>query len=381
MTLTDREMIERAALLAAVEATSHDAIVAISDRGLILSFNPAAERLFGLTEDEARGRNVKMLMPQPYQHDHDGYMARYLATGEKRIIGIGRIVSGLRRDGSTFPMELAVGEARIAERPMFVGFVRDLSQIEREHRRVAELQSELFHVSRLGEMGQMAAGLAHEVNQPLAAIMNYTEAGRQMLGLDAREATIRDILDKIEKQAARAAEIIRRLRAFIEKRDVERCDQNLNGLIEEALALALVGAKARDVRAKLDLALKTPPVHVDGVQIQQVLVNLMRNAMDATENQVRREMWVHSSLAPDGFVTVTVGDNGPGVDPGVAKRLFEAFVTTKRVGMGVGLAIARQIVEAHGGRIWAEPSTGGGAKFSFTLPLAACAQAKGAGLE
>lgn len=375
----DREFIERSAILAAIEDSSLDAIITIAEHAQIRSFNPAAERLFGYLEHEVKGRNVKLLMPPPYRDEHDGYMRRYLATGEKRIIGIGRIVTGRRRDESTFPMELSVGETSVDGHPIFVGFIRDLSEIAREHRRVAELQNELFHVSRLGEMGQMAAGLAHEVNQPLAAVMNFAEAGKQIIGFaenlqDAGEA-LSGILEKIEKQAARAAEIIRRLQAFIEKRNIARSYEDINVLIEESLALALVGTRRRDVRVELALAPKLPRVFVDGVQIQQVLVNLMRNALDAMENQPHREILVATGLEEPGFVSITVADNGPGIDPSIAGRLFEAFVTTKRAGMGVGLAISRQIVEAHRGRLWCETEPGKGARFRFTIPLTAEGQA------
>ena len=373
MTDIEKDFRDRAALLAAIEETSLDAIITITDHGLIRSFSPAAEKLFGSSKAEVMGQNVKILMPPSYAHHHDGYMQRYLATGERRIIGIGRIVSGQRRDGSTFPMELAVGETKIDGSRVFVGFVRDLTQMEREHRRVAELQSELFHVSRLGEMGQMTSGLAHEVNQPLAAIMNYAEAGRQLArpddqARDPRLAVV-DIFDRIERQAARAAEIVKRLRAFVEKRQAERNIEDLNVLIEEAVALALVGMSSRNVRVHFALGPKRSRVYVDGVQIQQVLVNLLRNALDAMEGQPTREITLSADLATPGFIRVSVADSGPGIDPDVASKLFEAFVTTKRTGMGVGLAISRQIIEAHGGRIWCERAAGPGAIFRFTLPL------------
>ena len=373
MTDIEKDFRDRVALLAAIEETSLDAIITITDHGLIRSFNPAAEKLFGFSKAEVMGQNVSILMPPSYAHDHDGYMQHYLATGERRIIGIGRIVTGQRRDGSTFPMELSVGETKLDGSPVFVGFVRDLTQMEREHRRVAELQSELFHVSRLGEMGQMTSGLAHEVNQPLAAIMNYAEAGRQVARPDdpARDPTLAvvDIFDKIEKQAARAAEIVKRLRAFVEKREFERNVEDLNVLIQEAVALALVGMSSRNVRVHFAFGPKHSPVYVDGVQIQQVLVNLLRNALDAMEGQPTREITLSADLATPGFIRVSVADSGPGIDPDVASKLFEAFVTTKRTGMGVGLAISRQIIEAHGGRIWCERAAGPGAIFRFTLPL------------
>jgi len=160
----------REAQLRAILDTVPDAMVTIDQGGAIQSFSNAAERLFGYRADEAVGRNVSMLMPPPYREQHDGYLSRYIVTGEARIIGTGRVVVGLRKDGSTFPMELSVGETRSRDRRLFVGFVRDLTERQESERRLHELQGELLHASRLSELGQMASALAHEVNQPLTAM-------------------------------------------------------------------------------------------------------------------------------------------------------------------------------------------------------------------
>lgn len=360
---------ERAALLEAVARTSPEAVITIDDRGTVRSFNPAASRLFGWTEAEMLGRNVKTLMPPHFREQHDGYIGRYLETGERRIIGIGRVVAGERKDGATFPMELSVGEALVDGHRLFVGFVRDLSEVERTNRRVQELQADLFHVSRLSEMGQVASGLAHEVNQPLAAIVNYAQAARQIAGGDG-EGALGGVLSKIEAQATRAAEIVRRLRAFVGKHETERRAENLNVVVEEALALSLVGAAGRQARVRLALAPDTPYVWIDRVQIQQVLVNLVRNAIDAQGGWAQGRVTVASVRDGEGFVRITVSDEGPGIAPEIADRLFKAFVTTKEDGMGVGLSICRSIVEAHGGRIWHAAAPGGGAEFAFTVPVA-----------
>jgi two-component system sensor kinase FixL len=361
---------ESTALLQAVINTSPDAIVTIDGRAIIQSFNPAAEALFGYSQDEVLGQNVKMLMPPHFREQHDNYLAHYRETGETRIIGIGRVVAGQRKDGSTFPIELFVGETRVDGEQVFVGFIRDLTLLQRESRRVQELQSKLFHVSRLGEMGQVASGLAHEVNQPLAAIMNYAQAGRKLAAADeSPNSPIPSIFAKIEQQARRAGDIIKRLRGFVERREIERQRADLHVLIEEALALALVGPAGRDVRVQLVLMANPPSVFIDRIQIQQVLVNLVRNAIDAMEGMPRREITIASAPEGANLMRVSVSDTGRGISQTVADRLFDSFVTTKQDGLGVGLSISRTIVEAHGRAIWFESNHPTGVTFHFTLPV------------
>lgn len=356
----------RIALLAAMEQASLDAIVTIDAQGIVLSFNPAAERLFGYSEVEVVGKNVSILMPAHLRAEHDGHIRRYLDTGEKRIIGIGRVVAGEKKDGSVFPLELSVGEARTGEAPVFVGFIRDLSQIESQQRRVQELQLELFHASRLNEMEKLASSLAHEISQPLAAIINYVQALQQRLGHNADVVT--DIPERIEAQAQRAAEIVKRLRGFVDGHEGVRRFEDLRNVIEEALALALVGPASAAVRVRLDLERKLGDVEIDRVQIQQVLVNLLRNAVEAMDRAPYRQVSLTCARDTCGFVRISVSDTGPGLAPDIAPRLFEAFATTKANGMGVGLSICKTIVENHGGRIWYEPNEKGGATFHFTLP-------------
>ena len=176
----------RAAHLASILDSIPDAMIVIDEHGLIQSFSSAAERLFGHTAADALGKNVKMLMPSPYREDHDGYLDRYMRTGERRIIGIGRVVVGQRHDGSTFPMELAVGEMHVRDRRFFTGFIRDLTERQQTEARLQELQSELVHMSRLTAMGEMASALAHELNQPLSAIANYMKGSRRLLARPLR---------------------------------------------------------------------------------------------------------------------------------------------------------------------------------------------------
>jgi two-component system, LuxR family, sensor kinase FixL len=351
--------------------TVPDAIVVIDERGVVQSFSPAAERLFGYAGREVVGRNVSMLMPAPYKEAHNAYLERYLKTGERRIIGIGRVVVGLRKNGETFPMELQVAEFGRAGSRFFTGFVRDLTEQQAAKRRIQDLQAELLHASRLSVMGQMASTMAHELNQPLTAVVNYLEAARHLLENGPRSAErIGGLIGRAIGQAERAGAVIRQLRQFVGKGETERRPESLNKLVEEALALALVGARQTGVRVSLDLDNALPPVLADGVQIQQVILNLVRNAVEAMEEGERRELAIATRpRAGDGIAEVTVADSGPGIAPELADRLFRPFVTTKKTGMGLGLSICRDIVAAHHGELTAAPNPTGGTVFRLTLPM------------
>ena len=366
----EHELRETAERLRSILALVPDAIVIIDEHGLIEVFAAAAERLFGWTAAEVRGRNVSMLMPPPYHEQHDSYLRRYLETGERRIIGIGRIVVGRRRDGSTFPMELAVGEMSVGGRRLFTGFVRDLTEHQLAEKRLQTLQSELLHVSRLSAMGEMAAALAHELNQPLTAVINWTQAAVRLLEQPDSQAKALEFMEKAIGQANRAGQIIRRLRNFIGKGESEHSLEDINKTVEEASALALVGAQEHGVRATLELGADLPPVLIDKVQIQQVLINLVRNAREALTTVERRVLIISTAALEDGAVEVRVADSGPGLAPEVAAQLFQPFVTTKEKGMGIGLSISRSIIDNHGGRLQATPNPGGGVVFSFTLRAA-----------
>lgn len=396
----------REAHLRSILETVPDAMVVIDEHGHILSFSAAAERMFGFSEDDVLGENVSMLMPSPDRERHDSYLERYMRTGERRIIGIGRVLTARHRDGATFPIELSVGEARIGDDRVFTGFVRDLTERQEAELRVHDLQSVLAHVQRVSEMGTLATSLAHELNQPLTAIANYVETARDLLEKSAENiltireamddatidgssttpglleenaetiAVVREALDECASQSVRAGQIVRRLRDFISRGESERRIESLQRLITEASALALVGAGDQNVEVDVRLDPVADRVLVDRIQIQQVLLNLIRNAIEAMEDSPVRRLLIYSEREANGLIRIAVADSGPGLAPDVAKHLFEAFRSTKESGMGLGLSISATIVAAHGGRIWAEPSKLGGTAFHFTVIDADSEEAK-----
>jgi len=362
---------EREAHLQSVLDTVPDAMIVIDTRGIMQSFSATAEKLFGYSAHEVVGSNVSVLMPQPYASQHDGFLARYLATGEKRIIGIGRVVVGRRKDGSTFPMELAVGEMRSGDRRFFTGFVRDLTERQQTQQRLQDLQAELIFMSRFSALGEMASTLAHELNQPLTAVASYLNGARRLLdgGKGEDVPLVRGAIESAAEQALRAGQIIKRLREFVARGEGERRGEHVQKLIEEAGALALVGAKESGARVSFTFDPHVQLVMVDKVQIQQVILNLIRNALEAMEEVERRELVVATRSVDAETVEVSVMDTGPGIAPEIADKLFQPFMTTKRHGMGVGLSISRTIVEAHGGRLWAESNPEGGTIFRLTLRI------------
>lgn len=372
--ITDRRAAEdmikwRESHLRSILSTVPDAMVVIDEAGIILSFSATAQSLFGYAEAEVVGRNVKLLMPSPDRERHDDYLSRYLTTGERRIIGTGRVVFATRKNGTTFPIQLSIGEAADGTQRIFTGFIQDLTERRQTEAKLETLQSELIHISRVSAMGTMASTLAHELNQPITAIANYVEAIRDQLAEPDPDdfPMMREALDDTAKEAIRAGQIVRRLRDFVARGEVDKTVEKLPELINEASVLGLMGAREKGIRPVFDLDPYASPVLVDKVQIQQVLINLIRNACEAMSESSERDLVVASHIDQPGFVRVTVSDTGPGVSPEVAAQLFSAFITTKSEGMGLGLSICRTIVEANGGRIWMEPREGGGTHFHFTL--------------
>ncbi|MEX2479477.1 MAG: PAS domain S-box protein [Gammaproteobacteria bacterium] len=471
-----------------------DAIIIIDEHGVIETFNPAAERIFGYGEAEVAGRNVRLLMPEPDASQHDSYMRRYLAGGAPHIIGIGRQVLGRRKSGEVFPLELGVGELAGLEPRRFVGTIRDISarqaledalavreqelrqlfehapigvfaatlqghfvqvnpalsslvgysaaelrrmsvsdltlaedqdvlqaayrdvsqghkaecrcelrwrrhdqavihvslqavavagdgslvigqildrseqfRTERESRDMAE---RLAQVGRVTTLGEMASAIAHEINQPLTAISAYAQACRRLFEQPAPDQyLLRETLEAITSQALRAGDVVRRIRGFVTHHDSARESVDINDVVRAALEFADFDLRAHAVEVKADLAARLPPVLVDPIQIQQVCLNLIRNAIDAmaeTAPAVRRLSF--TTHARGDTVLVHCNDSGPGVAAEMRERLFEPFQTNKAEGMGMGLSISTSIVNAHGGSLRYVDEPAGGGTFTLVLP-------------
>jgi two-component system sensor kinase FixL len=355
-----------------------DAVILITHRGIVEAFNPAAVRLFGYPSEEILGRNVAMLMTDGDAKAHDAHLSRYARTGQAHIIGVGREVSARRRDGSVFPAFLSVGRISNADPPRFVGFLHDLtlrrqaiSALDEGREREIRTRERMLHVSRLATMGEIASGIAHELNQPLTAIANFAQAGSRLLAApNADLEDVRNALDQITAQALRAGKIIHHLRKLVGTRESQRELTDINELIEETQTLTLADARDHNVQVQLQLAADLPRLMLDRIQIQQVVLNLFRNAVDALSavSSGPRQLSIRTALNAEGDVTVTVADNGRGVTTEMLPTLFMPFSTNKPQGSGLGLAISRTIVEAHRGRLIYEANTPRGALFLLTLP-------------
>jgi two-component system sensor kinase FixL len=370
------------ALLHSIFDTAPDAILTIDEQGAIQSFSPAAERMFGYRAAEVIGRNVNMLMPEPYHSGHDGYLARYLTTGEKRIIGIGRTVIAQHKTGSTFPTELAVGEVRTGSEHIFTGFIRDISDRVAAEGRAENLQRELHHVGRLTAMGEIVSMIVHELNQPLTAIANFGEASKRLLEKGGEQSgRAVEFIEKSVRQAHRASEMIRRLRRFAARGAGEMEPMVVNEVVQDAVRLAVIGAADQGIQTNYEFAEGLPEITADRIQVQQVVVNLIRNAIDAmldpkAEREGDSHLTVRTGRDAEGAVEISVSDTGPGIAPEVAADLFAPFVTSKEGGMGIGLSVSKSIVEAHGGALWFEPNPGQGSRFVFTLAANKAADAR-----
>lgn len=349
-----------------------DAMIVIDSSGRIEVLNRAAIEIFGYSPEALLGRNISMLMPEPFRSEHDKFIHNYIVTGNARIIGIGREVSAMRRDGTVFPIELSVGEVQDESERRFVGIIRDISARKLFESEIRQQRDKLAHVTRLSTMGEMAAGIAHEVNQPLTAIATYSNACRRMLAsASADSQEINELLDKISTQALRAGEVIRRLRGFVKARegDLELC--TIADLVLEVVALAEVDAHSHGIELDMHLPDEDIRVVVDPVQIQQVLLNLVRNAIDSVDAEGTSNQNVSIRTFREGsHVVVEVVDSGQGVDESVREQLFTPFMTTKKDGMGLGLSISRSIIKAHKGALLFRENPGGGAIFNFSLPVA-----------
>ena len=368
--LGDQESLET--LMRSILASVPDAMIVIDEHGKMLAISAAAEKLFGYDAAAIAGENVSMLMTGADKAHHDTYINNYLQTGEKQIIGIGRIVQAKLANGEEIPVELKIGEAEIDGRRLFTGYIRDISEQQANAHRLAQMQVELANFSRLSAVGTMASAMAHELNQPLTAVANYLEAARDLLNTpDAETVTIvQEALGAAATQSIRAGQIVRRLRDYVSRGELDMRSVNLADVLEEAVSLAKVGIETQLARVIVRIPSDFPNVLADRLQLRQVIVNLVRNAIEALSETTNPQVWIRVSKTVTQEAEILIEDNGPGFEGGVDQSPFDAFYSSKPGGMGLGLSICQTIMEAHGTRIILDKADTGGAAFSFTLRLA-----------
>ncbi|HSI19463.1 MAG TPA: PAS domain S-box protein [Sphingomonas sp.] len=373
------ERVEREAALKAREAQLRSVLeaapspmVVTDGNAIILEFSPAAERLWGYAADEVLGRSA---LPLIAPEDHARFtrvVTRQPPPEDSNPVRPAAAATAIAKDGTRLSIEVYYGHARTPSGYLITLFCHDVSERLAAEQRFAELSAELNHVARQSAMSELAADLAHELNQPLSATANFLAAARMLIDQGEDGPRVGDLLRMAEEQTLRSGEIIRRLRDFLAKRDAEKSFQSIENIVREAVDLILFGTAQYDIRLTYDLDRHVDRVFADRIQLQQVLVNLLRNAVDALLHQPRdaREIIITSRATTDGMAEIAVSDSGPGLADAVSEELYSRFATTKTgSAMGIGLSISRRIVEAHGGTLVAENRPGGGATFRLTLPI------------
>jgi len=349
-----------------------DAIIVIDGEGAIQRFNRAAENIFGYREAEIAGCNVNLLIPEPHRSKHDKYLRRYAKTGEARVIGKGREETGLRKNGETFPLFLSVGEIKQADGNHYLGIIRDLSEVRETQEQVHQLEEQLLHADRLVILGELTAGIAHEINQPLTAIAAYADAGRKIInrGTESTHQDINSIYERIGEQSRRAAAVVQRLRKLVRSGTVSKARHDINQIIKHTLLLFEYELKRTNIELLFYPLNSLQALYIDEIHIQQIMVNLVKNSLDAIlqDGQQNGQIEIRiRKVASDVLISVT--DNGPGVTERNRKHLFESFFTTKPKGVGLGLSICNTIAGAHGGNLRYSQPAEGGSRFTLSLPL------------
>jgi two-component system sensor kinase FixL len=349
-----------------------DAIIIIDQQAIIRRFNQTAQNLFGYSEDEVLGRNVNLLMPESIRAHHDGYLKSYLETGKAAIIGQGREETGVKKSGEKFPMRLSVGESRIGDTVHFVGIIHDLSRFHETEEKLRFLEQQLIHADRLLTLGELTAGIAHEINQPLTAIAAYADAARHMVeqAPDSVDPDVHNICARISQQSRRAAAVVDRLRNLSRSGPSNKASHNVRNIIKSTLLLFDYEIKKTGISLETDIADNLPEVFVDEIQIQQILVNLVKNSLDAIQETLREDGKIKIKIQQqENLMSISVQDNGAGVSDDNGPHLFEPFFTSKPKGVGLGLSICTHIAIAHGGSLTHSHPESGGARFSLNLPL------------
>lgn len=350
-----------------------DAIIVIEANGKIRQFNYAAQKLFGYSLEEVKGRNINMLMPEPDRQQHDGYLKRYQETRKASVIGAGRETSGQKKGGGVFPMQLSVGEIKRGEGPnYYVGIIRDLTDQKLAQEQVHQLEEQLLHADRLVILGELTAGIAHEINQPLTAIAAYADAGKSLAtrhtAADPQDLQL--ICERIGEQARRAGQVVQRLRKLVRTGTLSKAPHNLNLIIRNILLLFEYELNKTAIKLVFLPDNQLEQLYLDEIQVQQIMVNLVKNSLDAISAAGQSNGRIEIKVEKAGKeVVVTVSDNGPGVPEELRRRLFESFFTTKPKGVGLGLSICKNIAAAHGGSLSYKGPPEGGSSFLLKLPL------------
>ncbi len=375
----------------AILATTVDAVVVIDERGAVETLNPAAERMFGYAAAEVIGQNVKILMPDPYSREHDGYLANYLRTGEKRVIGVGREVVARRKDGTVFPADLAVSEARLGERRAFVGVLRDITErkqaeeaLRESHRQLetalAALQTkgeevkvmsqQLWQAAKLAAVGELAASIAHELNNPLATVSLWVES---LLTQTATDDPRRRPLEVVEQEVDRMAHLVANLLQFSRLSSQRTSSVDVGEDLVKTLELVQHYFRGRGVEVVQELAPDVPVIQADRQLLRQVFLNLLTNAGDAMPDGGTLWLRVAAGSLEGGrpAVVIEFADTGVGIPPEDLPRVMEPFFTTKEEdkGTGLGLAICRRAVQQHGGTIDISSEVGRGTAVRIALPV------------
>lgn len=352
--------------------TALDAVVTMDADGMITGWNTQAEKIFGWTSGQAVGRRLShTIIPSKYRDAHEIGLRRFLRTGEGPVLNKRIEIAGQHRDGREFPIELTVTAVKLGERWAFSAFLRDITERRRAEEALQTMQAELARVSRLCTVGELTASIAHEINQPLAAVVTNADVCRRLLSGDAPDLhELREAVADIADAGTRAGDVISRIRALLKKSHPETAPLDLGDLVREVLALTRSELSSKRVSVQTDLPSALPRVLGDRVQLQQVILNLILNAIEAMADITDRPrvLLIRSQIHQSGDIQAAVLDSGAGFDPQSQDRVFDAFFTTKPNGMGMGLSISRSIIEAHGGRLWASPNPDFGVTMYFTLP-------------
>lgn len=371
--IDDTETRRSEAEMRATLSTVPSAMIVIDAVGTIRAFSATASKMFGYKAEEVVGRSIEMLMDKRYRSAHSNAVKRYLETGEARVVGQQRSLDAVRSDGTEFPIEIWVGDASTESERLFTGFIRDQSERFETEARLQSLQNDLVHVSRLSALSELSLSLAHELNQPLAAIVNLLGTAEFVAerGGDMMQQQVQDIVKRASDEAMRAGAIVKKLRTFVERGEADMRLEPIGEIISGAVSLFGITLKRKRITLHIDIEDEAEQVLADRIQLQQVLFNLMRNSIEALEQFLDegREISIKTHSLPSLGIEIQLDDNGPGISPEKIGDIFKPFASEKSTGMGVGLSISHRLVEAHGGTLSYQPRPGGGARFLLRLPL------------